>query len=853
MTGSVCPLEPSFEMMARFLHLLGGEKEIFTGFFLDPLGKKPIPGYGCVHGNCGELVELAQSVWNQCQGSFHVCLNRTDLNGRKKKNIQSARVLVVDLDKQIGSEVVAELIGTYKPYMWVESSPAKWHFYWKCEDYDLKTWSLHQGALAYGCDADPNLSDTTKTLRVPGIPRLTKEGEWFVPFLFWQDEDPDTDTDTVREVVTPSNAGSVFPFLFDAIEAVKENSSSVRKTMRTALHNGDLETIAACSRAGTGRNATVFTAVKMASSKPMQPEMTEEAAVALAESLNSEFGLEAGGPLEEEELLKTARSGLAHGLELRAVKRERIRERMGVELEETEQHVNGEMASSEVHNLAGSEESGSELGSTRGPLFPYDYTAYDLQNRFTEAALVERCLQRFGDSMIRVGNLIYAFDARYLVWRKQKARDQHEIVTAFMWECQRDLIEDPEFLTSQCLTSEGEFSETKHNQAVSKFMSTRINCPTVGQIFGSERVPRGTLDQFDSDPKILHVANGVLNLETLELEEASQKHLFLHQSDVAWNPQADFTWWQTYLEEVFAHNEDPEGMVCLMNEIFGYSLTGSVEAQKIFIHYGLNLNGKSKVLEALRILTGEYSTMVMGATLTRRENGIEKEFERIGAKVEGKRLVVVDDLDVQTQWNEAAAKVLTGPKITARKLYEEERDIPNRAKFHIGCNQPPKAEGASAGILRRLCIIPYRRIFEQSTSKEHEIRNNLQKYKEGILLWAAIGAQQVIKNNWNLNYPAETETELEEYRQENFVIEGVIHELFKRPTGEGAWYSNDQLLRRLNDEARTRGGRNEKIDGPMLGRILKDRLGIESCRAINSKNGKKCTYYLVEPCIEQKD
>ena len=400
------------------------------------------------------------------------------------------------------------------------------------------------------------------------------------------------------------------------------------------------------------------------------------------------------------------------------------------------------------------------------PDFEYNYETPELKkNRFTDAAIIERVQQRFADSIVRIGKILYAFDPPSKTWCSQ-IRD-NSVLHHYVKLCSIDTQQDSQFIAELCTDARGNLVPDKIKQWQRHFSSASIQRAIVGALEKSRVYPRMLITHFDSNPYIFYCKNGALNLLTGELKEVSSKDFLLHQSSVEWIPGAECPWWKNFIQELFP--KEPH-MISFLQEVFGYSLSGSIDEQKVFVHYGSGCNGKSKVLYALRLLLGEYSALMGANALAHKKAAVEQEFQRIGVKTEGKRCMIIDDMDTKTQWNEGVIKGFTGPLIPVRRLYEEERDIPNRAKFHFGCNEAPEPESENFGILRRICIIPYMRQFKQDALKEREITEMIQTELSGIFNWAIEGLRRV-HTQQSIKYPAEVIASTEEYREEHFNIE----------------------------------------------------------------------------------
>jgi hypothetical protein len=103
----------------------------------------------------------------------YLCVNETDGKGRKKENVTRVRAAVADLD---GAPL--EPVWQYKPTMVIETSPGKYHAYWRVDDVPLEGFKQLQQAIAYNLGSDPKVCDLPRVFRIPGFFHQKEE-----PFL----------------------------------------------------------------------------------------------------------------------------------------------------------------------------------------------------------------------------------------------------------------------------------------------------------------------------------------------------------------------------------------------------------------------------------------------------------------------------------------------------------------------------------------------------------------------------------------------------------------------------------------------------------------------------------------------
>lgn len=97
-------------------------------------------------------------------------VNRTDGKGRKEENITSIRAVFVDLDDNPGPDRIQAIRECgVAPHAIVESSPGKWHAYWRVADCTVSDFRPLQTALITRFGGDPKVKDPSRVMRLPGF------------------------------------------------------------------------------------------------------------------------------------------------------------------------------------------------------------------------------------------------------------------------------------------------------------------------------------------------------------------------------------------------------------------------------------------------------------------------------------------------------------------------------------------------------------------------------------------------------------------------------------------------------------------------------------------------------------
>ncbi len=110
---------------------------------------------------------------------------------------------------------------------------------------------------------------------------------------------------------------------------------------------------------------------------------------------------------------------------------------------------------------------------------------------------------------------------------------------------------------------------------------------------------------WDTNPDLLGVANGVVDLHTGELREGKPNDCITQHLSVPYNPDAKCPRFEQFVSEIFGGNTQ---LIEFLRLSLGYSLTGHTKEQCLFLLHGTGANGKSTLLELARWLLGITDT-----------------------------------------------------------------------------------------------------------------------------------------------------------------------------------------------------------------------------------------------------
>lgn len=325
-------------------------------------------------------------------------------------------------------------------------------------------------------------------------------------------------------------------------------------------------------------------------------------------------------------------------------------------------------------------------------------------------------------------------------------------------------------------------------------------------------------DDWDRDPFLLGVPNGVVDLRTGVLRPGRQTDRITMSTGVSFDPTAACARWERFVLEVFGDDE----LAGFVRRAIGYSLTGQTEEQCLFLCYGTGANGKSTLVGTLASLFGDYGWNMPFSTIEQHQRA---SIPNDMAALVGRRFVVASETNDGTRLNEARVKALTGcDPITARFLHAEFFTFRPVAKMWLSVNHKPIVQDDSHGFWRRIRLIP----FQQTFSVNQTLGKELHAEREGILAWAVRGCLEWQQQG--LKPPRCVSEATREYERESdplgeFIAEFCVVEATSR-VGAADLYTHYLTWTRRHEMLD-----REKLTSTMFGKKMSERFMRENSRS----------------------
>jgi P4 family phage/plasmid primase-like protien len=181
-------------------------------------------------------------------------------------------------------------------------------------------------------------------------------------------------------------------------------------------------------------------------------------------------------------------------------------------------------------------------------------------------------------------------------------------------------------------------------------------------------------------------------------------------------------------------------------------------------------NGKSQLLNLMKLAMGEFGEKVEVTLLTRkRNNANEANSEKI--KLLNKRFAFLSEPEDGEKINIGLLKELTGSEeIVARGLYQDSLSFVMEAKLFLACNELPEIKGEDQALWRRIRAVdfPSRFVDEPKEPGEYKIDRTLPSRMREDITWRQTFMKILLSYyNKDVKEPEEVKVKTNEYRQQN--------------------------------------------------------------------------------------
>ena len=291
---------------------------------------------------------------------------------------------------------------------------------------------------------------------------------------------------------------------------------------------------------------------------------------------------------------------------------------------------------------------------------------------------------------------------------------------------------------------------------------------------------------LDSHPHLIGFDNGVYDLRLHEFRDGIPDDYISFTTGrnyIPFNPAAqEVKEVNQFLSEIFTNPA-----ICkFVKDVLASIIDGGVRHEKFYIFTGSGSNGKSKILELVQKMIGEYYCILPISLLTQKRaasNSAQAELER----TRGRRFAVMQEPSEGEKINIGLMKELSGgDRIMTRGLFKDPIEFKPQFKMIMTCNELPEVPSDDGGTWRRIRVIDFSSKFteEPDPTKPNEFKMDVE-LAEKFERWADTFMTMLIDHHKNTDIrnifePKEVKLATESYKKNNDYIGQYIEEVFDR-------------------------------------------------------------------------
>jgi P4 family phage/plasmid primase-like protien len=250
---------------------------------------------------------------------------------------------------------------------------------------------------------------------------------------------------------------------------------------------------------------------------------------------------------------------------------------------------------------------------------------------------------------------------------------------------------------------------------------------------------------FDADPDVLNVANGVIDLRTGELLPHDPTRLVTKLAPVDYVPGATHPDWDAALAAV------PGDCLEWYQTRLGQAITGHMPPDdRLVLQQGGGENGKTTMMGAVEAVLGDYFLLVSHRALLAGADAHPTEL----MDFRGVRLALLEETPEERSLSVTRLKQLVGtPRITARHIRQDSVTFDATHSLFLSTNYLPVVRETDHGTWRRLALLKFPYTFRKpgtplETANDRSgdprlrecLRGGAEGRHEAVLAWLVAGA-----------------------------------------------------------------------------------------------------------------
>jgi putative DNA primase/helicase len=669
-------IKPDYDMVERFLTALDPTSDRFTFQTYEESRSVVVSEHDwCAHILHGSLKKQWKDLcyYNSHHAGVSACINETDGMGRAAKNIVRVRAVFIDLDNTPLPESFH-----IKPHIITQTSPGRWHIYWRVKDCPLDQFTALQKRLVAHYGSDPGVCDLPHVMRLPGFFHCK-----YRPVQSQLIEAHCLDPYTLEE--------------FTNNLPIKEEASKTEAVKKTDTSTWNTDTDVRLRSALAAIPTDEATLNEKFKDDKISSHMVW---VNVGRALHRLDSGEKGFAIWRDWSRGNAEKFNGAGLQSQWDSFERT-------CNDTDKPIRIGTIFHYAKKFGWEEEEEEERAKTNSGTEPS--TKSDEAPAYSEQAVALTLVDQNADKLRYVAKWGQWYLRGESCWREDEKREVFSIASKLCRETAMRLNKG---------SGRKDLAKAKFRAAVVSLVS---DDPRIA----------ATTDQWDADPWLLNTPDGVVDLRTGIMREHRAEDYMTKQAAVS--PAGECPRWLQFLDEITAGNSE---LQYFLQRWFGYTLTGSTREHALSFGYGTGANGKSVVTETICGILGDYATTASIETFVVTHN---EQHPTELARLRGARLVSASETEEGRRWAESKIKSLIGgDRVAARFMRQDHFQYTPQFKLWIVGNHKPGLRSVNEAIRRRFMLVPFT-VTIPPAERDPDLAKKLKAEWPGILQWMIDG------------------------------------------------------------------------------------------------------------------
>lgn len=337
--------------------------------------------------------------------------------------------------------------------------------------------------------------------------------------------------------------------------------------------------------------------------------------------------------------------------------------------------------------------------------------------------------------------------------------------------------------------------DDERSQEISRSLIRRANAlyqkkrrDTVLSDATSKEGLKTTGDNWDTNPRLLAVKNGVVDLDTGMIRPGIPEDMIRSVCSVEWDGlEATCPNFDSFLLQILGGDKE---MASFMQRLLGYGISGLTVEHVLPILWGdEGRNGKSTLLEVLgEVLGHDIACSSQSDAIMNTTHGVGEGARPFMYALRGKRIVWTSESNEGQQLNTGLVKQLTGgDRLNVRTLRSSPVEFKPSHLLLMITNNKPHISAEDKAIWERVILIQFddRFVDEPSGPRDHKrdpyLMDKLLLEAPGILAWLVRG--YMYWNQKGLVKPEKVKVATEEYHDEEDTLGQFVQDCLEKEVG----------------------------------------------------------------------